>query len=423
MNKHNTELNNITKVLNDFNINEIGKTTRFCSRKRVIKPFELVMSLITALGDKSVDTVTDLHRYFVKLTETDVQYKPFHNQLSKPEFVTLMKSLVDVALNKWQQQILGTDATLSDFTRIVMQDGSSFAVHDSLKETFKGRFTKISPAAIEVHVSWDLLKGYPEDISVSPDSQAEYDFLPEAKSLVDTLFLADRGYFKLSYLESIDIAGGFYIVRAKTTVNPVVVAAFNRHGKVLKRFSQKKQKDVKKYIRRSVIVDMDVEGKTDYRLIASWPKGKSEPTYWATNLSREKFSAEAVIKLYSLRWQIELLFKEWKSYCNLQKFNTRKATMMEGLVWASLLTLLVKRRIGMSVQQLAGIELSTFMVAKNTQGWFYQLMESITQGVKSTLEKVWQKTINFLSKYAQRANPIRDKEKGRLKCGLNPIIS
>lgn len=155
-------------------------------------------------------------------------------------------------------------------------------------------------------------------------------------------------------------------------VNPVVVAAFNRHGKVLKTFSQKKQKDVKKHIRRSVIVDMDVEG---------------------------------------------------KSYCNLQKFNTRNATMMEGLVWASLLTLLVKRRIGMSDQQLAGIELSTFMVAKNTQGWFYQLMESITQGVISTLKKTWQKTINFLSKYAQRANPKRDKEKGRLKCGLNPIVT
>ncbi|MBH0059481.1 IS4 family transposase, partial [Pseudoalteromonas sp. SWXJZ94C] len=416
MNKYNTELNKITKVLNDFNINEIGKTSRFCSRKRIIKPFELVMSLITALGDKSVNTVTDLHRYFVKLTETDVQYKPFHNQLSKPEFSQLMKSLVDVALNEWQQQILGTEVTLSDFKRIILQDGSSFAVHDSLKDTFKGRFTKISPAAIEVHVSWDVLQGYPEEISVSPDSQAEYDFLPDAKSLVDTLFLADRGYFKLSYLESIDTAGGFYVVRAKTTVNPTVVAAFNRHGNALKRFSQKKQKDVKKHIRRSVIVDMDVEGKTNYRLIASWPRGKSEPTYWATNLNREKFSAEAVIKLYSLRWQIELLFKEWKSYCNLQKFNTRKASMMEGLVWASLLTLLVKRRIGMSVQQLAGIELSTFMVAKNTQGWFYQLMESITQGVISTLNKAWQKTISFLSKYARRANPKRDKEKGRLKC-------
>ena len=191
MNKHNTELKKITKVLNDFNINEIGKTSRFCSRKRIIKPFELVMSLITALGDKSVNTLTDLHRYFVKLTETDVQYKPFHNQLSKPEFSLLMKSLVDVALNEWQQQILGTDVTLSDFKRIVLQDGSSFAVHDSLKDTFKGRFTKISPAAIEVHVSWDVLQGYPEEISVSPDSQAEYDFLPDVKSLVDSLFLAD----------------------------------------------------------------------------------------------------------------------------------------------------------------------------------------------------------------------------------------
>ena len=37
---------------------------------------------------------------------------------------------------------------------------------------------------------------------------------------------------------------------------------------------------------------MDVAGKTNYRLIASWPKGKNEPTYWSTNLDRKQFSAE-----------------------------------------------------------------------------------------------------------------------------------
>ncbi|MFT6900091.1 MAG: hypothetical protein ACJAXS_000246 [Colwellia sp.] len=67
------------------------------------------MSLITTLGDKPISTVTDLHRYFVTFTETDVQYKPFHNQLSKPEFSLLMKSLVDLALSAWQQQILDTE--------------------------------------------------------------------------------------------------------------------------------------------------------------------------------------------------------------------------------------------------------------------------------------------------------------------------
>ena len=423
MQANNTELQQITKVLSELNINKIGKKVNFCSRKRLIKPFELVMSLITALGDKSVDTVADLHRYFVKLTETDVQYKPFHNQLSKPEFVDLIKAIIKIVMDEWQRQVLGTELELSDFKGIVLQDGSSFAVHDSLHETFKGRFTKISPAAIEVHVSWDVLQGYPEQVSVSADSKAEYDFLPKANTLKDKLFLADRGYFKLSYLDDIAQSNGSYIVRAKTTVNPKVIAGFNRNGRPLKRFKDKKQKVVKKYIRQSGIVDMDVEGKTKYRLIASWPEGKAEPIYWSTNLDRKQFSAEAIIKLYQLRWQIELLFKEWKSYCNLQKFNTRKSTMMEGLVWVSLLSLLVKRRIGFSVQRIKGIELSTFMVAKNTQGWFYPLMESITQNRLPSLKKTWKRTIDFLSKYARRAHPNRDKRIGRSQYGLNAIIS
>lgn len=58
----------------------------------------------------------------------------------------------------------------------------------------------------------------------------------------------------------------------------------------------------------------------------------------------------------------------------------------------------------MSVQQLAGIELSTFMVAKNTQGWFYQLMESITQGVMSTLKKV-AKNYQFFVKICSKSEP------------------
>jgi hypothetical protein len=84
----------------------------------------------------------------------------------------------------------------------MVQYGSSFAVHDSLKESFKGRFTTISPAAVEIHVSWDIPNSQSESISVSADSVAEYDFLPHASSLKDNLFMADRGYFKLSYLKT-----------------------------------------------------------------------------------------------------------------------------------------------------------------------------------------------------------------------------
>ncbi|GAC25238.1 MULTISPECIES: IS4 family transposase [Paraglaciecola] len=423
MHKNNTELAKITKVLNEFKINDIGKSSGFCCRQRVVKPFELVMSLLTALGDKSVDSISDLHRYFTGLTFSDVQYKPFHNQLSKPEFRDMMKRLVAMAMGNWQQQILGTDVNLSMFEQIVVQDGSSFAVHDSLSDVFKGRFTTISPAAVEIHVSWDMLSSQPHAVSVSADSKAEYDYLPPAASLGNKLFLADRGYFKLSYLRDIHASGGFYTVRAKTTSNPLVAAAYTAKGKRLKRFKSVSLKKVKAHIRRSEVVDMDVENPHGYRMIASWPKDKNEPTYWVTNLPRSEYPANSIIKLYGLRWQIELLFKEWKSYCNLRKFNTRKASMMEGLIWVSLLALLVKRRIGFSIQQLKGIAISSFMVAKNTQGWFYKLMESIIHFDQSTLIQTWNWAVDYLARYAKRAHPDRDRESGRLAPGLTPIIS
>ncbi|MFQ3197519.1 MAG: hypothetical protein ACJAUL_003342 [Paraglaciecola sp.] len=55
MPQNNNELAKITEVLNEFKINDIGKSCDFCERQREVKPFEWVMSLITALGDKRVD--------------------------------------------------------------------------------------------------------------------------------------------------------------------------------------------------------------------------------------------------------------------------------------------------------------------------------------------------------------------------------
>ncbi|GAA4887007.1 hypothetical protein GCM10023333_20550 [Ferrimonas pelagia] len=49
-------------------------------------------------------------------------------------------------------------------------------------------------------------------------------------------------------------------------------------------------------------------------------------------------------------WQIELLFKEWKSFNNLKRFVTRLEHMVRGLIEASLLSLLVKRFMGRVAQ-------------------------------------------------------------------------
>ena len=49
-----------------------------------------------------------------------------------------------------------------------------------------------------------------------------------------------------------------------------------------------------------------------------------------------QFTLTDVGNLYRFRWQVELLFKEWKSYANLHRFNTGKKAIVEGLIWASI---------------------------------------------------------------------------------------
>ena len=80
------------------------------------------------------------------------------------------------------------------YSSIIIQDGSSFAIHDSLREVFPGRFKAVKPAAVELHTTMDLLCDAPTTVVLTPDTTSEQAFLPEPTSRQDRVLLADRGY-------------------------------------------------------------------------------------------------------------------------------------------------------------------------------------------------------------------------------------
>ena len=59
--------------------------------------------------------------------------------------------------------------------------------------------------------------------------------------------------------------------------------------------------------------------------------------------------------IYRCRWQVELLFKELKSETNWRRFATGQKAIMEGLVWTSLLALIIRRYIAM--QSMSSVSL------------------------------------------------------------------
>ena len=89
------------------------------------------------------------------MTNKNVRYKPFHNQLAKPEFAQLMRDVAEKVFSHWvSTKLKCSHEVLSSFDKILIQDGSSFSVHEKLKQDY-GRFTTFSPAAVELQVTYN----------------------------------------------------------------------------------------------------------------------------------------------------------------------------------------------------------------------------------------------------------------------------
>jgi hypothetical protein len=221
------------RTFDEASLNELGKATRLCRRERDATPYRLMLTLVEAFATGTLDSIADIHRAFNALCDKQVQYKPFHNQLSKPGFPRFVRLMLTRLLNELACEVLrfSPHSPFARFDHIRMQDGTSFALKPALAPTFPGRFTTISPAAVELHVDLDMLSEGVNRVALSADSEGERQFLPEPDDVTGGLLLADRGYLSMDYLRRLDGAGGGFIVRGKTNMNPLIIKATGPDGR------------------------------------------------------------------------------------------------------------------------------------------------------------------------------------------------
>lgn len=401
----------LTQFLNPVTLNLQAKRCQFMQRIRDIQPLQLVTCLVAAFSQGNTASIAELLRQFngMQLCEADfVAYKPFHNQLRKSGFASFMALLTRQAMPLLIKQYQGKiPSKFQRFERILLHDGSSFAIHDKLKDEFPGRFHTVSPAAVECHVTMSLLEQAPVKMTIAADTLSEHDFRPTANELRGQLLLADAGYLDQSYYHEIEQHGGCYLVKGKLTLNPTIEEARNAQGRLLPKLAGKKLKAVTRRNNRSDVLDMLVRsGKFRYRVIRRWFAQEQRFVLWLTNLPRDEFSSTDIMLLYRSRWQIELLFKELKSHTNLRKFNTEQKAIVEGLIWASLLTLILKRLIVNS----AAPGLSLFKAAKNADVWFCPVMTAISQRAMKEIEHHLDWACQFLRRNAQPSQQSKSRQ-------------
>jgi hypothetical protein len=130
------------------------------------------------------------------------------------------------------------------FRRIVIQDGSAFAIPDGLREVLPGRCKVVQPAAVALHTTMDLLCDAPTTVVLPPDTTSAQAFLPEPPAFRASVRLADRGYGDLHSLRRVQDAGGFFLIRAKAGMAPQELEAFREDGKRLRALRHKPRQTI-----------------------------------------------------------------------------------------------------------------------------------------------------------------------------------
>ena len=416
-------------VFSEELLNACGKDAKFCRRQRTMTPFRLGLALTATCASHRVDTLADFHRGFNALFGTTITYKAFYNQLAKPHFATFVGTMASRLLGEMTLKVLGfpKGRACAEFRHIVIQDGSSVALHDALREVFPGRFKAVKPAAVELHTTMDLLCDAPTTVVLTPDTASEQRFLPEPASLRDSVLLADRGYIDLGSLHRVGQQGGFFIIRAKAGMNPQVVEAFREDGTRLRSLRNKSLKAIHaklpKRQRVELIVEWQVETQTlRLRLLLSWNRRTKEFCYLLTNLPAQRYRLDMIFRAYTWRWQVELLLKEWQSYANLHAFDTANPAIVEGLIWAAIAAAALKRFLASMTQLLAEVPMSTRKVAMCAVHVLGGIVQALKTGDIAGLYDALEEAVTYLACHAQRAHPKRDRQTGRLQLGLAPLM-
>jgi len=345
----------LKSIFSKEQIKLIAQNTSFQAREGKIKAHDLFWTLTRCFSTHGANEVAGLHRSFIRDSHQSVSYSSFYDQLSKPAFFDFLVEIYEyVQAELYVEQAHKMPSVFGQFTDILAHDGSSWALRDCLAEVYPGRFNTVSPAAIEMHSTYSLKYLCFQNSVIAPDTQSEHDFTPEGKK--DVLYLLDRGYMNNPRLQKIEDVGGFFINRTKTTVNPLIEKVYGASltQKRLREGHNLKHRALKKGLNYDFLVRFTKPDGQVYqrRLLALYNPQTKIHNFFMTNLFPERVSLQDIGDLYRLRWQVELGFKELKSYSSLKRFLSGNEHIITGFAVMSLIAMQVRRYLVMCAEQL-----------------------------------------------------------------------
>jgi len=344
----------------------LARETGFVERAGKINPFVFVWSLVLGFGAGSARTVSSLRRGFERAAGVSLVPSSFYDRFNE-RLVELLRRIVAHLLASQRGAIARLSGALGAFEDVLLGDASVLRLRDRLAKAFPGSRTNHSKAAAKLHAVMSVTGAGREAISLTGERVNERHRLKIGPWVRDRLLLLDLGFFGYRLFDRIRRNGGFFVSRLKRNANPLIVAENRKwRGKAVRVVGERLQ-DVLSRLEREVL-DVMIEvsflrrgysGKpsravTTFRLVAVRDEKTRDYHLFVTNVPPEKLAAREVALAYRARWEIELLFKAWKSEFRLDELPSRKPAVVEALIYAAVITMLVTRRLHALLRARAG---------------------------------------------------------------------
>jgi hypothetical protein len=264
---------------------------------------------------------------------------------------------------------VGAETTLAPlltrFPSVLVLDSTTIALPDALRERFPGCGGShgSGQAALKIQLQWDLRSGAWQAVSLEAGRDSDYKTpLQQAALSAGSLRIADLGYFNTAVLEQLSQTGVFWLSRLQfgTTVftpqgarlpvrswlaeqpEAVVdeVVRIGTERKVPCRLlAWRVPKHVARRRRRRLVAEARRKsGRIPSRERLAW----CDWTVLVTNVPSDRLSLQEAAVLYRARWQIELLFKRWKSLGRVDELTGATLVRQMAQFWLRLLAVVVE---------------------------------------------------------------------------------
>jgi hypothetical protein len=400
-----TQVTELLQGLLDESMDAMARETGCVKRERIFSGSTLLSTLVlTVLQNpkpKPRDYQSTAAQLGANVTENAIPQR----------FTPALVKFLEKALRAVLHHVLTTDPPpielLGRFTEVGIGDSTTVTLPDEFAGQFPGCGGSHGggKAAMKIQVFWDLCRGHLQILLEPGRASDAKSPITELPSPAGGLSIFDLGYFSLERFERVAKAGGYWLSRLQhgTTVcnaagNPVALRKFlaknAKQGivdvavqlgekrlpcrllavRVAPEIAARRRQKIREKAR-----DHGREPSQEYMELQEW-------TIYVTNCPASLLTWKEVVVLYRARWQIERLFKLWKSYHRLADHNaTAPAVQQLAEVYVKLIAVIVQHGILLMTVWLDGRQ-SLWRAATNLRAWIGQIIAVIDDTAK--LERV-----------------------------------